>query len=70
MEIRQETTLPQVLAHLSRTQINRPAGMITQVFDDYDFLFGESLRLSLGGRSAEGLSPGMRAVRKISGRSS
>ena len=65
MEIRQETTLPKVLAHLSRTQIDRPAGMITQVFDDYDFLFGESLRLSPDGRALAGHARGQEDHRQI-----
>jgi hypothetical protein len=51
MEIRKETTLSQVLAQLSRSQIDRPAEMITQVFDDYDFQFAESLRLRLDGQA-------------------
>ena len=51
MEIRQETTLPQVLAQLSRAQIDRPAGVIQRVFDDYDFLFAKRLRPRLVGHA-------------------
>jgi hypothetical protein len=65
MEIRQETTLPQVLAQLSRAQIDRPAEMITQVFEDYDFFFGESLRLSLGGRALAGHARGQEKHRQV-----
>jgi hypothetical protein len=51
MEIRKETTLRQVLAQMSRAQIDRPAEMIKTVLDDYDFEFGESIRLRLDGHA-------------------
>jgi hypothetical protein len=49
MEIRKETTLPQVLAEMNRAQIDRPAGVIQQVFEDYDFLFAKRFRPCLAG---------------------
>lgn len=65
MEIRKETTLPHALAHLSRAQIDRPAEVIQRVFEDYDFLFGESLRLSLGGRALAGHARGQEDHRQV-----
>lgn len=51
MEIRKESTLKQVLSQLSRSQIDRPAEMITRVLDDFDFVFQESIRLRLDGHA-------------------
>jgi hypothetical protein len=51
MEVCKETTLKQVLAQLSRSQIDRPAEMITKVLDDFDFVFEESIRLRLNGHA-------------------
>lgn len=51
MEIRKESTLKQVLAQLSRSQIDRPVEMITRVLNDFDFMFEESIRLRLDGHA-------------------
>jgi hypothetical protein len=45
MEIIKDSTLKNVLAQLSRPQIDRPAETITVVLDDYDFVFQESIQL-------------------------
>lgn len=47
MDIRNESTLHEILAQLNRSQIDRPEEMIQRAVLDYDFEFKESLRVRL-----------------------
>lgn len=60
MDIRNESTLHEILAQLNRSQIDRPEDMIHRAVWDYDFEFKESLRVRL-----EAQPKGEAALRKI-----
>lgn len=56
MDIRDESTLHDILAQLNRPQIDRPEDIILRAVWDYDFEFKESVRLCLEARPKGGAS--------------